>query len=148
MGRKSKGVKYNYLPYESKAAAGTGAYIDENGKQQKEQFVKLCRSMLKSSAFLDLKPRAACLYMCMRDRAGNKSPFTFPESAWKRGKGGAGGYSLYTNKKSFYDDRDALISHGFIDCAERNKTQRDANKYLFSERWKEWRAENLAVTDL
>ena len=47
-------------------------------------------------------------------------------------------YKLYTNNKSFYEDRDALIERGFIEIVETGKITRTKNIYKFSDSWTDW----------
>lgn len=142
---KSKGrMSWRRPSYSSRAPSGTADYVDERGKKQKDHFSMMHHSLLSSSAFLDLKPRARALYLYMADRPQQRDGetgqpiFTFPESYWKIGKADYS-YQLYKRNEDFYTDRDALIDHGFIKCLERNKNARTANKYTFSNDWMRWK---------
>jgi hypothetical protein len=47
-------------------------------------------------------------------------------------------YKLYSekNQKSFYNDRDALIAHGFIRVAR--SMAKEKTVYAFSDKWQQW----------
>jgi len=112
-------------------------------------------SMLKHPAFRDMTPRQQILYVyCKAQYYGTKgrdkpryvegtvrvkgeapdTQFYFNRSKW------CIEYELYTDKDraSFYRDRDALISHGFIRVIENGKTTRTKTIYAFWDMWQQW----------
>lgn len=100
-------------------------------------------SMLKSPAWMSLKPRAKVLYLYMKAQyygvkeknkpEQNPLYFVFNQAMWKTT------YKLYTNNKSFYEDRDQLIEKGFIEIIETGKLTRTKNIYKFSDKWIDWK---------
>lgn len=91
---------------------------------------------------MSLKPRAKVLYLYMKAQyygvkeknkpEQNPLYFVFNQAMWKTT------YKLYTNNKSFYEDRDALIERGFIEIVETGKITRTKNIYKFSDSWTDW----------
>ena len=104
-----------------------------------EPSASIYASMLKSPAWKKLKPRAQILYLYMKMQyygvkekdkpERNPLYFVFNEGIWKKP------YGLYTNNKSFYQDRDMLVKNGFIEIVETGKTTRTKNIYKFSDNW-------------
>lgn len=104
-----------------------------------EPSASIYASMLKSPAWKKLKPRAQILYLYMKMQyygvkekdkpERNPLYFVFNEGIWKKT------YGLYTNNKSFYQDRDMLVKNGFIEIVETGKTTRTKNIYKFSDNW-------------
>ena len=107
-----------------------------------EPSASIFMSMLKSPAWMSLKPRAKVLYLYMKAQyygvkeknkpEQNPLYFVFNQAMWKTT------YKLYTNNKSFYEDRDALIERGFIEIVETGKITRTKNIYKFSDSWTDW----------
>ena len=54
-------------------------------------------------------------------------------------------WKLYTNVNSFYSDRDALISHGFIRVVADGHTMRKANIYQFSSKWQRYGTKDFKI---
>lgn len=104
---------------------------------QNERFIRLHIGLLESDAYLSLKPRQMVLYSYMKLQYKGKENKNRPkeqfEFSWSKANKI---YKLYTNKNYFYDDINALITSGFIDCIENNKNLRKSNVYAFSDRWK------------
>lgn len=132
MGRSRSKETYKKTPFESD---GNPSDVSAN----------IYESMLKSPAFKDLtaSQRMLCVYMKARYYGQKRKPykddrtsFTFNESVWI--KGNPHGYEIYSNKRQFYKDRQALIDHGFIEIAENNKNQRESNVYRYSSEWRTW----------
>lgn len=96
-------------------------------------------SMLQNKTWQSLTPRQQRLYIYMKAQYyGQKQiegqeteSFYFNRSMWKET------YKLYTNEKSFYTDRNALVEKGFITVAECGRTTRTKNIYSFSDKWKD-----------
>lgn len=97
----------------------------------------LYASMLQSPAWKKLTKPQQILYVYMRLQfyGNNQVPdkpqiyFYFNQLLWKDT------YGLYTNLKSFYKDRDALIDHGFIEKMESGKNTRTKAVYKLSSNW-------------
>lgn len=103
-------------------------------------------SMMKSPAFMDLTTNQRLLYVYMKacyygqkrkPVEGDRTAFTFNQCTWI--KGNEYGFCIYSNRNQFYRDRNALVSHGFIDVVESNRNQRESNVYRYSDRWQTWR---------
>lgn len=124
-------------PYRPKLFESTGDTSDTSAN--------IYMSMLKSPAFKDLTNNQRLLYVYLKSRyydqknkpiEADKTSFTFNQCRWI--KGGAYSFDIYSNKRQFYRDRDALADHGFIEIVERNKNQRESNIYRFSDGWRTW----------
>lgn len=135
MSRKKKS-SFAPFPFETKGGA---------------QFVRVYYDLLYSEAFLSLKQSQRALYVYMRAQLGyNKSlapnQFEFNKGIWKDK------YKLYTSKAKFYNDRDTLISTGFIKIAKDEngipydgKHTRAKTVYEFSTRWKDYGTEAFTI---
>ena len=97
--------------------------------------------MLLSDAWKELTKSQQCLYLyCKAQYYGEKTIngdpecFTLNKDKWQRQ------YGLYKkgNEHSFYTDMNALISHGFVLCAERGDNTRTKNIYKYSARWRDY----------
>lgn len=109
-------------------------------------------SMLRSPAWIDLKPTAQVLYLVCKSQyyAEKKKPiisdrrsFTMNQGKW------ADSYKLYRkdNAKAFYRDMAALIEHGFIDCIESGANTRTKSIYQFSSRWHDYGTEYFEMPE-
>ena len=95
--------------------------------------------MLQSPAWKNLTKPQQILYVYMklqfkstsREKVPDKPDacFYFNQKLWYEE------YGLYSNLKSFYKDRDALIKNGFIETIESGKTTRHKSIYMLSYRW-------------
>lgn len=136
-------------PQEWESTGGRRGYI----------FVSLHHSLLYSAAYKDLSPRARMLYAYMKAKGWkgeNKSPNIFPDIPYVREKdrsllftftgSDASATGLYTANyaKPFKQDKDDLVSHGFIDDAAPNITRGNgkAKVFKFSARWEKWPTES------
>ena len=134
MGRK---LKYQKKGFES---MGGGSDTSAN----------IYMSMLLSPAWLDLTANQQRLYVaCKAQYYGEKKKpfgdplaFTMNRSKWCLL------YKLYTdkNRSSFYRDRDALISHGFVRVLENGRLTRTKTIYSFWDMWQKWGTPEFAVT--
>lgn len=116
MSRKKKNKKY-IIPY--------WANFGKNNK-----FVPLYIGMLQSPAYKSLTHRQKNLYTYMRlQYSGTEIKFEFN---WAKANQV---YELYSNKESFYNDINALISSGFIICVECGVATRTKSIYAFSNNW-------------
>lgn len=126
----AKKRKYRPKSFESSIAAG-------------EPSASIFMSMLRSPAWMNLKPRAQILYLYMKAqyygvrerRKPEQNPmyFVFNQALWKKT------YKLYSNNTSFYADRNQLIEHGFIEIVETGKLTRTKSIYKFSDKWSDWK---------
>ena len=109
-------------------------------------------SMLRSAAWIDLKPSAQALYFVCKSQyyaekrkpiISDRTSFTMNQGKW------ADTYKLYRkdNSKAFYRDMAALIEHGFIDCAESGANTRTKSIYRFSSRWHDYGTQAFEVPD-
>lgn len=109
----------------------------ESSKPCNDVSAVLYASMLQSPAWKKLTKPQQILYVYMRLQfyGNNQVPgkpqiyFYFNQTLWKKT------YELYTNLKSFYRDRDALIAHGFIEMVESGKNTRTKAVYKLSSSW-------------
>lgn len=133
-----KGKKKKYVPF---------YFETKDGKQ----YTRLFFDSLCSDAFLSLKKSQRCLYLYMRMQQGyvkelEYNQFYFNQYLWLEK------YKLYSNEKTFYKDRDALISKGFIKIAKDEngclcdgKNTRSKSIYEYSDEWKHYGTEAFKI---
>lgn len=105
----------------------------------KDRYIILYQSQMESEAFLSLTKSQQCLYMWMafqqyavneKDHPGkDNAKFFFNRRLYKDV------YRLYSNDKSFEQDRDALIEKGFIKCINPGANTRSKAVYQYSDKW-------------
>ena len=115
------------------------AFAFESKQKNNDKFAKIYASMLQSPAWKNLTKPQQILYVYMKlqfkSESREKVPgkpdtyFYFNQSLWEKS------YGLYTNLRSFYRDRDALIENGFIDMVESGRNTRTKAVYMLSYRW-------------
>ena len=109
----------------------------ESSKPCNDVSAGLYASMLQSPAWKKLTKPQQILYVYMRLQfyGNNQGPgkpqiyFYFNQTLWKKT------YELYTNLKSFYRDRDALLEHGLIVNIESCKNTLTKAVYKLSSAW-------------
>ena len=109
-------------------------------------FIKICRDMTKSKAWLDLTLRQRQLYFEFKSKfrvntktmETNKDDISIPKSE---------ALKLYGDLRTFRKDIDALIEHGFIYQKECGFNTRTVNIYGFSEKWKYYGTEKFNITE-
>lgn len=122
----------------------------------KDTSVCIYESMLISDAFMDLSKNQRLLYIYVKKQfwSKNRPPKHSEEERERFGDCSvyfnidlAVQYGLYkaTNRKGFYDDMQALIDHGFLECLVRAKNQFGKNIYKLSDKWQKWKTEHMAV---
>ena len=84
-------------------------------------------SLMRSPAFLKLKPAVRMLYLYCADQAGNAREFQMPASMLEQY-----GFNERTARRYF----DILIEAGFLDLAQSGQNTRTPNDYRFSDRWR------------
>ena len=120
----------------------------ESMKVAKDTSANIYSSMMLSPACKDLTLGQRSLYLHMKQRMYGQtnrtrpapddlSAFTFPREIWSNL------FDLYArnNQSGFFRDRDALIKHGFIICAENGQNRCKASVYRYSDRWQLWTPE-------
>lgn len=138
--------------YKPKAFESTGKSSDVSAN--------IYESMIMSKAWKDLSKNQRLLYVyCKACYYGQKDPykkslfkdmgmdvpndvqsfFSLTEGSIKNH------WELYTNVNSFYSDRDALITHGFIRVVADGHAMRKANIYQFSSKWREYGSDNFKI---
>ena len=108
-------------------------------------FIKICRDMTKSKAWLDLSLRQRQLYFEFKSKFRvnsktldtNKDNISIPKSEAMK---------LYGDLRTFRKDIDALIEHGFIYQKECGFNTRTVNIYAFSEKWKDYGTDKFNIT--
>lgn len=121
----------------------------------------LTRSKIYDDAFLSLNFRQRCLFTYMQSEYYGKAKddlSVFPEEY--RGKQSNNKPKLYftfnwakaqrigyTNKQQFYNDINALIEKGFIDCIIDGQPQKQKSLYKFSSRWKKYGTKDYQIDD-
>lgn len=109
-------------------------------------FIKICRDMTKSKAWLDLTLRQRQLYFEFKSKfrvntktmETNKDDISIPKSE---------ALKLYGDLRTFRKDIDALIEHGFIYQKECGFNTRTVNIYGFSEKWKYYGTDKFNITE-
>ncbi len=81
---------------------------------------------MASKAVRGLSPSAFKVLSFMKLESGGHKEFEFPHNKYKD----------YLSKPTFFRVVDELVTAGFIDVVARNKNLRIANRYAFSDRWK------------
>lgn len=81
---------------------------------------------MASKAVRGLSPSAFKILCFMKIASGGHKEFEFPHNKFKD----------YVSKPTFYRVVEELETAGLIDVVARNKNLRIANRYAFSERWK------------
>ena len=133
----------------------------ESAGDKSDVSANLYSSMLQSRAWLDLSPKQQVLYLfCKWQYYKMKEPqkkalfdaytdLTPPPNVQEFFSLSAGSitkdYPLYTNLSSFYRDRDALISHGFIRVIADGRFLRQKSIYRYSDKWKKWGTEDFKI---
>ncbi len=111
----------------------------ESSKTNGDYSANIYNSMIESPAFNDLTKNQRLLYMYLKLQYYNsknhpvkedKTCFYFNAHMYREK------FKLYSNDKQFYNDRDALISHGFIRVKENGKNTRTKSVYQFSSNWR------------
>ena len=114
-------------------------------KGRRQSYCPIYTNLLTSPAYIDLTSAQKALYIACRDRemyphpqetgtAADDRLFYMNRALYVKT------YRLYAenNKRGFFRDIKALISHGFISVYRSGKTTRTKNIYSYSSRWKEW----------
>lgn len=105
---------------------------DENYKCKTEDsrkaksFVAIPHTLLMNNNFQRLSPSAKELYIYMMDYANSLKEFEFPHSI----------YIKLMSNQGFINSRKQLFEHGFIEEIANGRFTREANKYMFSTKWK------------
>lgn len=118
--------KYKHQPFESDTDYG--------------KFTKVCDDMMLSPAWADLTLRQRGLYLELKRKYTQKRSngvvlfhnvdnISMPKSE---------ALTVYGTTRSFRDDIDALIAHGFIRLVQSGFNTRTVNIYGFSDRWKKY----------
>ena len=121
----------------------------------------LYSSMLESPAWMDLSPKQQVLYLFCKwqyyrmKEVQKKALFlaypdlTPPANVQEYFSLSTGAvtkdYPLYTNLSSFYRDRDALITHGFIRVIADGSNVRQKNIYRYSDKWQKWGTDSFHI---
>ena len=94
-------------------------------------------SMIQSKAWMQLSKNARLLYVYMKMQYyGAKNLADHPETDFVFNWALASKtYGLYTNYKQFQNDRNMLITNGFIELIENGKNTRTKSIYRFSDKW-------------
>ncbi len=108
-------------------------------------FIKICRDMTKSKAWLDLSLRQRQLYFEFKSKfrvnlktlETNQDNISIPKSE---------AIKMYGDLRTFRKDIDALIEHGFIYQKESGFNTRTVNIYAFSEKWKDYGTDKFNIT--
>lgn len=122
----AKRPKYKHQPFES---------ATEHGK-----FTKVCDDMMQSPAWADLSLRQRGLYLELKRKytqkqsagvviSDNADDISLPKSE---------ALTMYGTVRSFRDDMDALIAHGFMRLVQSGFNTRTVSIYGFSDRWKKF----------
>ena len=109
-------------------------------------FTKICEDMIKSEAWKDLSLRQHGLYLHLKSKytfnptkqTGNENNISIPTKEASR---------LYGDLRTFRDDMDALINHGFIRQVVAGVINKKVNIYGFSENWKKYGKENFKIPE-
>jgi len=104
-----------------------------NSSGYEKGYYRSTKSQEMSSAMLALSHTAYRVYKLMRLKCGGQQIFTFPRSYYK---------VWMSSSSVFQDAKNDLIEKGFIELYEQNKYRQLPNKYKFSEKWKEWKAQD------
>lgn len=138
--------------YKPKAFESTGTSSDVSAN--------IYKSMIMSDAWNDLTKNQRLLYVyCKSCYYGQKDPYKknlfkdmgmdIPNDVqpfFSLTEGSIKNYwKLYTNVNSFYSDRDALITHGFIRVVADGHSMRKANIYQFSSKWREYGTKDFKI---
>ncbi len=94
-------------------------------------------SMIQSKAWMQLSKNARLLYVYMKlQYYGAKNLADHPETDFVFNWALASKtYGLYTNYKQFQNDKNMLITNGFIELIENGKNTRTKSIYRFSDKW-------------
>ncbi len=94
-------------------------------------------SMIQSKAWMQLSKNARLLYVYMKlQYYGAKNLVDHPETDFVFNWALASKtYGLYTNYKQFQNDKNMLITNGFIELIENGKNTRTKSIYRFSDKW-------------
>ena len=94
-------------------------------------------SMIQSKAWMQLSKNARLLYVYMKlQYYGAKNLADHPETDFVFNWALASKtYGLYTNYKQFQNDKNMLITNGFIELIESGKNTRTKSIYRFSDKW-------------
>ena len=126
-------------------------YETVQGARNSKKYARVYALMIESEAFKSLTSNQKVLYLYMKleDYSGDRprkedgreyshEHFYFNESKWKAKHG------LYSQRKYFTRDRDALVAKGFIKIVEHYKYggRSQKNVYKFHDGWKEWAKSN------
>lgn len=119
---------------------------DFESSNNKYDFTKICRDMMKSKAWNDLKLRQQGLYLYLKSKftvntktlETNKDDISIPKSEAE---------TLYGDLRTFRNDIDILIEHGFIKQIVSGWNTRSVNIYGFSDKWKYYEMESFKIED-
>ena len=120
---------------------------DFESSNNKYDFTKICRDMMKSKAWSELTVREIGLYLHLKSKftvniktlETNKDDISIPTSE---------AVILYKNNmRAFRIDIDELIEHGFIRQRISGWNTRTVNIYGFSDMWKYYGTENFKIED-
>lgn len=153
MGARKRNKLKAYFAFESLSNSADHKF-DCNGKLVTDTTANLNFSLLTSPAFKDLTARQRMLYVCAKSEffgARSRPKNDFADDDFK--KDGAGlmfylnhrlvtdVYGLYpkTNRRDFYKDIEALVSHGFISRVSNGRVNKQRSIYQYSAAWKTWR---------
>lgn len=97
-----------------------------NGYERR--YIRLSNTQMVSKAMKSLSPSAFRVYVNMRLESAGKMEFQFPFHK----------YRSYMSRPTFIKAVKELEEKGFIETIEHNANLRKANKYRFSDAWKQY----------
>lgn len=117
-------------------------YSFESAKE-KGAFTKICKDMQQSEAWKELSLRQQGLYLHLKSKFTkyknqdtNENNISIPKSE---------ALTLYGDLRTFRDDLDILIEHGFVRQVVSGYNTRTANIYGFSPLWKKYGEEDFII---